>query len=649
MKDQSVYSIIRSVLIKNGIKGKIHQKFIDRFIGNGQLLYYLYSKLYAERSDFESSFLEFLQLIIDSYKERDKRLITRDDAKSKEDGWFLSNKLVGMSLYVDLFAGKLKAMPKKIEYLKDLGINLLHLMPLFKSPEDKSDGGYAVSDYRKVDKRFGSLNDLISFQEQLQKEDMYLMIDIVLNHTSDQHEWAKKARKGDTFYQDFYYLYDNRDIPDQMEVHMPEVFPESSPGSFTFNKELGKWVMTVFHKYQWDLNFTNPKVFKAMLGNVFFYANLGVDILRIDAPAFIWKQMGASCQNLDEAHIILQLIKAALQISAPGMAILGEAIVAPREIMNYFGNGFMTNKECDIAYNASQMALQWDALATTDTRNLLCNQDIILQKPKGATWINYTRCHDDIGLTFEDRCIEQVGYTPYMHRDFLKNYYSGRIDSSPASGDLFAVNPKTNDARISGSLASLCGLEKAIQQKDPDSIDMSVNKILLMQANSIFLGGIPMIFYGDEVGYTNDHSYLNDPKKSYDNRWMHRPKIDWSKNAKAKKKGTIENKIFNGLKRILGIRKAHEVFSDTNNVTWLESHNRSVVGFKRHDDNQTIYCLFNYSPETQGLTYYAFDSIRHQTSELYDLWSQQKVSIGRDEEHLKFEPYQFYLLKVKLH
>ena len=358
------------------------------------------------------------------------------------------------------------------------------------------------------------------------------------------------------------------------------------------------------------------------------------------------EKMGTNCQNLPEAHIILQLIKSALEVATPGMAILGEAIVAPREIMGYFGKGYMTNKECDLAYNASQMALQWDALATTDTRNMLCNQDIIQQKPLGATWINYTRCHDDIGLTFEDRCIEQVGYTPYLHRDFLKNYLCGKLDSSPAKGELFAINPKTNDARISGSLASMCGLETALLNNNQKAIEVSINKILLMQANSMFLGGIPMIFYGDEVGYTNDYSYLNDPKKSYDNRWMHRPIIDWKKNALVKKDDTVENNIFNGFRKIIGIRKAFDVFSDKNNLSWLNSYNRSVVGFKRFDEKHTVYCLFNYSPEPQNLTYYTFDSVRVHTNKLYDLWSEAYIKIGKNHEYLFFKPYQFYVFLV---
>lgn len=647
MENKVLNSILQTVLINKEIQGKAHKAFIDRFHGNLNLLHNLFSHIYSKRVDFDTTFIEIVELIIDSYKERNPSLKKRDLEKEKKGIWFLSHELVGMSLYVDRFAGTLNTMPEKLDYLQELGINLLHLMPLFESPEEASDGGYAVSSYRVVDKRFGTIEELKTLQQSLQEKDMYLMIDIVLNHTSDQHEWAEKARQGDQYFQEFYYLYNDRTIPDQMEAHMPEVFPESSPGSFTYNKEMDKWVMSVFHDYQWDLNFTNPQVLKAMLSTIFFYANIGLDILRIDAPAFIWKQMGTTCQNLPEAHILLQLIKAALEIATPGMAILGEAIVAPRQIMEYFGKGEMVNRECDLAYNATQMALQWDALATSDTRNLLANQEIILQKPLGTTWINYTRCHDDIGLGFEDHYIEKIGYTPYHHREYLKDYLGGRLDTSPSSGDLFAVNPKTNDARISGTLASLCGLEKAIQKQDTSAIETSIDKILLMQANSILLGGVPMIFYGDEFGYTNDYSYLEDPRKNYDNRWMHRPLMDWKKNAKAKQKGTIEYKVFHGLQKIVSIRKKYKVFTDTNNIRWLDSHNRSVVGFKRIGDDEQIFCLFNYSPELQYLTYFVFDSFRKQGKVLFDLWSQKYITIGEDEEHLPFKPYQFYVLLVE--
>ena len=519
-------------------------------------------------------------------------------------------------------------------------------MPVMQSPAGESDGGYAVSDFRNVDERFGTLDDLKMLQKKMSKESMYLMMDIVLNHTSHKHAWAMKAKKGDARYQDYYYMSNDRSYLDEFEKTMPEVFPESSPGNFTWNEECKKWVMTVFHNYQWDLNFSNPAVFIEMLDTIFFYANLGVDILRIDAPAFIWKEQGTSCQNLPKAHTILRLIKQCVQVAAPGMALLGEAIVAPKEIMKYFGTGLFTAKECDFAYNAPQMALQWDALATGDTRVMLAAQHELLQKPYGSSWITYTRCHDDIGLGYDDYMIQSAGFNPYEHRKFLKNYYSGRHRGSPAKGALFSVNPKTQDARISGTLASLCGLEKAVLEKDAFAIETSIKKILLMQAHSMFIGGIPMLFYGDEVGYTNDYSYMDDPAKSYDNRWMHRPVICWDKNNKMEEAGSIEEKIFTGTQQLICLRKKLRAISDHKNITWLATYNKHIAGYLRTLYDEKIYCLFNFSNQPAGLSWEAFKQHGLVPNQLLDCWQNSYFTVGSNDNHLVLEPYSFYILKA---
>lgn len=590
-------------------------------------------------------FAELINSIFQAYEDRSPALKKRDEVKAQqEENWFLSQDLVGMSLYVDRFAGKINDLASKIPYLEKLGVNFLHLMPLFKSPEGESDGGYAVEDFREVEEKLGTIEDLGTFQQELQQKDMYLMIDIVLNHTSHHHEWAKLAKAGIKEYQDYFYMYDDRRIPDAMEESMPEIFPESSPGSFTYDEKLDKWVMSVFHHYQWDLNYTNPKVFVEMLSNVFYYANLGVDVVRIDAPAFIWKQIGTTCQNLPEAHQLLQLIKMCVEVATPGMAILGEAIVAPAQIMEYFGTGRFATHECDFAYNATQMAVQWDALATGDIRVMRLAQNELLRKPKGATWLTYTRCHDDIGLGYDDWMIEQSGYSPYDHRSYIKNYYSGGVES-PATGALFAINPKTQDARISGSLASLCGLEKAIASKNASAIQTSIDKITLMQAQSLFVGGVPMLFYGDEAAYTNDYSYLEDTGKSYDNRWMHRPIIDWKKNAAVDKKDTVENKVFTNLQKLIQLRKSLKMLADLKNIHWLEVHNNSVIGFERYLNGEKVYFLFNFSLQAQDLTYYVLGASGDRPTSMIDLWSGKTISIGMDHEHLAFAPYQFYVLK----
>lgn len=644
--DQNLHEQVTQILLKQNIdiKGK-DNLFYARLMSEIDTIAHLYREIYGAHHNGNYSFEELIVTMAKAFQQRGADLKNRDEEKADQGKWFLSNELMGMSLYVDRFCGSLKQMPEKLDYFEKLGVNFLHLMPIFESPAGESDGGYAVSNFRKVDERFGSLKDLIHLRKEMQQKGMYLMLDIVLNHTSHRHEWAEKAKEGDPHYQEYFYMYDNRWLPNQFDEKMPDIFPESSPGNFTFNQECNKWVMTVFHQYQWDLNYTNPVVFREMIDNILFCANLGVDVLRIDAPAFIWKKTGTSSQNLPQAHTLLRLIKQCVMVTTPGMALLGEAIVAPKEIMKYFGTGAFTAKECDFAYNATHMALQWDMLATGDTRVMLAAQHEILQKPYGTSWITYTRCHDDIGLGYDDYMIEHAGKNPYEHRQYLKNYYSGSLWDSPARGALFSSNPKTGDARISGSLASLCGLEKGIYENSQEQIDVAIKKIIMMQAHSFFLGGLPVLFYGDEVGYTNDYSYQQDPGKSYDNRWMHRPIINWEKNSRVDLSGTIENKVFSSMQKIIAIRKKLNVVADHSNLTWLTPHNIHVAGYLRTDGEKKFYCICNFSDATTYLTWYAFKEHGNSSNKLYDYWSEKEFIIGYDHEHLIIEPYQFYLFE----
>jgi amylosucrase len=618
--------------------------FNNRFAAHEQAIKELFFEIYGKAEDIQFQYNRLVETITNAYLQRSIFLKEKDAAKTEH--WFLSNTITGMSLYVDRFCGDLQNLPNKLDYLKELGVNFLHLMPLMESPTNESDGGYAVSNFRKIDSKFGTNKDFENVVAAMQKDNMYLMLDIVLNHTSHHHEWAEKAKAGDKYYQDFYHTYSDRSIPDKMDATMLEIFPESSPGSFTFNTEMQKWVMTVFHNYQWDLNFSNANVFNAMLDTIFYYANLGVDILRIDAPAFIWKQIGTGCQNLPQAHTLLQLIKQCVQVATPGMALLGEAIVAPKEIMKYFGTGNYYAKECDVAYSATNMALQWDTLATGDTKIYLASQHDVLQKPYGTTWISYTRCHDDIGLGYEDEKIHQAGFNPYEHRKFIKEFYSGGHPYSTSSGALFSVNPKTQDARISGTLASLCGLENAIKANNKIDIETAIKKLALMQAHSMFIGGIPMLFYGDEVGYTNDYSYLKDKGKSYDNRWMHRPLIDWGKNDKYKITNTVEQKIFTATQQMIAIRKKVDVFSDKNNIEYLTPHNVHILGFVRSIENKKVFCLFNYSNQQQNLTWYAFKEKKINGSILLNHCDNKNYNLGNDNEYFILKPYEYAILEV---
>ena len=648
MYDYLLHQEINSALLKFRIgKEEDDLSFYSRLIANGSTIQSLYHELYKQHPRAGTQFNLLIDTLAAAHKIRKPALKKTDVAKAEKGHWFLSNEITGMSLYVDQFCGSLSNLGDKLSYFDKLGVNFLHLMPLFESPAGESDGGYAVSDFRKINDRFGTLEDLIALQQKMNTAGMYLMTDFVMNHTSRLQEWAIKAKEGDPHYQEYFYMYDDRTMPDIFEQTMPDIFPETAPGSFTYVPECDKWVMTVFHNYQWDLNFSNPAVFVEMLDIILFYANLGMDVLRIDAPAFIWKEPGTTCQNLPKAHTLLRLLKQCVQVVSPGMALLGEAIVAPKEIMYYFGTGNYTAKECDFAYNATQMALQWDALATGDTRVMLAAQHELLKKPYGSSWITYTRCHDDIGLGYDDYMIQQASFNPYQHRKFLKDFYSGNTPGSTATGALFSVNPITQDARISGTLASLCGLEKAISNNDEAAINTAINRIILMQACSFFIGGLPMLFYGDEVGYTNDYSYLSNPAKNYDNRWMHRPVIDWNKNNNIEMEGSSEQRIFKATQQLISLRKRLSMVADLSNLTWLTPYNIHVAGFLRQKEDQRLFCFFNFKNEVAFVDWQAVKEKGNPPIVLYDHWNQQEHLVGRDREFLIIEPYSFSLLEAK--
>jgi len=432
MYEQLSHSILNEILaqLKPDIKEQELSYFYTRLGANFYSLFSLFQKLYGQRSDFKLQLLKLVEVMARQYICRSSDFKEKDLAREKDFNWFLHQKWVGMTLYADGFAEDLPDLSKKIDYFSELGVNLVHIMPILECPKNASDGGYAVSNYRKIDEKVGDLKDIQYIVAEMHKRDILLVLDIVVNHTSNEHKWAEKARDGDGNYQNYYYIFENREIPDMFEKTLPEVFPQTAPGNFTYDEKMGKWVMTVFNNYQWDLNYQNPTVFIEMLDILLFWANQGVDILRLDAVAFLWKKIGGSSQNETEAHILLQLFKDCCQITAPSTLFIAEAIVAPVEIVKYFGEDAINAKECEIAYNATLMALLWDAVATKNAK--LINQGVknLPAKLERATWLNYIRCHDDIGLGFTDDDIIQAGYEPRSHRQFLLNYFSGKFENS---------------------------------------------------------------------------------------------------------------------------------------------------------------------------------------------------------------------------
>ncbi len=649
MYEQVSHTLLNEIL--NQIKPEISRQdlrhFYTRLGANFYGIYSLFEKLYGQRDDFDAQAQKLVETMARKYIKRSDKLKQLDIDREKDYNWFLSPKWVGMALYSDGFSGDLNGLKSRLSYFQELGVNLLHIMPILRCPQGASDGGYAVSDFRQIDSRIGTLEDLHHLSEEMQDREILLTLDIVLNHTSDEHEWAKKARMGDPVYQDYYYIFKNRNVPEMFESSMPEIFPETAPGNFTWDNEMGQWVMTVFHNYQWDLNYTNPAVFIEMLDIILFWANQGADILRLDAVAFLWKKIGSVCQNEREAHLILQLLKDCCQVTCPGVLFIAEAIVAPVEVIKYFGEDAIIAKECEIAYNATFMALMWDAVATKNAKLLTQGIKSLPVKLDRATWLNYIRCHDDIGLGFDDLDIALAGYDPANHRKFILDYFTGTYQESHARGIPFGQNDKTGDARISGSLASLIGLQYAVELGDEEAIDNAIQSILLLHSLICSFGGLPLLYYGDEIGTMNDTNYLNEPEKQNDSRWAHRPTIDWEKAERRHIPGTVEFKLFSAIKRMIAIRKEIDVFADFNNRELIDSDNPHLFIFGRYNivkPTEQVLVIANFDLKPQALDMQDVQEwARGHRGDLVDLYSGQQPDIY--DNTLVIPPLTFYWLQ----
>jgi glycosidase len=573
-----------------------YARFRARLDRNFPDLFKLYHILYGRRYDFFLHLENLLISLAQAAFDRPLDLRKLDGRRETEPDWFQSNQMVGAVCYVDLFAGDLGKMHAKIPYFKELGLTYLHLMPLFKMPEGENDGGYAISSFREVHPPLGTMSQLSDLSRALRVEGISLVLDLIINHTSDEHDWALKAKKGDEDAQDMYGIYPDRIIPDAYEKNLREIFPEEHPGSFTWFEDIQSWVWTTFHSYQWDLNYANPDVFNHMAEEMLYLANQGIEIFRLDAVAFIWKQLGTSCENLPEAHLILQGFNALTRIVAPAVLFKSEAIVHPDEVVKY-----ISPHECQLSYNPLLMALLWNSLATRKVDLLSQALTTRFRIHPGTSWVNYVRCHDDIGWTFSDEDAVRLGVRGSDHRQFLNEFYRGRFSGSFARGLPFQENPRTGDCRISGTCASLAGLEKAIHEEGPWEVELAIRRIALLYSIIMTVGGIPLIYLGDEIGTLNNYSYLDHPDHKHDSRWVHRSTADPQAYALRTDPKTNQGQVYLRIRAIIEFRKGHQTLAGgALEVIWTE--NECVLGYTRVSAQQRLGIFANFSEQEQQVS-----------------------------------------------
>ena len=606
---------------------KTDKIFQDRMAKKTDELRWLYMELYGN----DSMFFELCDQLHRFYEERSSTLKALDRKREADPGWYKKNDMLGMMFYIDNFAGNMKGVESKLDYLEKNNVNYIHLMPFLDTPKGRSDGGYAVADFRKVQENLGTMDDLEALAGACHKKGISLCMDFVMNHTSEDHEWAKKARQGDGEYMSRYFFYDNPYIPSLYEKTVPQVFPTTAPGNFTWLPEIGHYVMTTFYPYQWDLNYGNPRVFNEMMYNFLFLANKGIDVIRIDAVPYIWKELNTPCRNLPQVHTIVRMMRLISEIVCPGVILLGEVVMEPEKVVPYFGT--VEKPECHMLYNVTTMATTWHTVATRDVRLLKKQLDIVNGLPKDYVFLNYLRCHDDIGWGLDEAVENRLGMDPQKHKEYLYHFYEGNFPGSWAKGELYNYDPATGDARSCGTTASLCGVEQALEKNDTIALDYAVKRDLLLHTAMAFLQGFPMLNCGDEIAQLNGWDYKNDPDRVEDSRNLHRTKFNWEDAKQRTRKGTLQNALWQGMEELRKMR-ADECFSPDAWVTTWDSHNPGVLALVRKRGEETLVGLFNFTEYPAGASLDALGG-KYTTADGKTVWLAD----------VELQPYQALLVK----
>ncbi len=549
----------------------------------------LYTSLYGPD---EAAYGYFCAMLERMWRARSAELRAIDAAREQDSAWYKGHELVGMLMYVSAFAGTLRGVREKLDYIQECGVNYLHLMPLLESPAGRSDGGYAVADFRRVQRELGTMEDLSDLAGDCHRRGISVCLDFVMNHTSEDHAWAKAARAGDEAMRARYFFYDDWTIPNEYEKTVPQVFPTTAPGNFSWCEEAGKVVMTTFYPYQWDLNYANPVVFNDMTENMLFLCNRGVDIIRLDAVPYIWKQLGTNCRNLPQVHTLVRMMRLACEVVCPGTLLLGEVVMEPSKVVPYFGT--VEKPECHLLYNVTTMASTWHTVATKDVRLLRHQLGQVFALPREYGFLNYLRCHDDIGWGLDYEFLGRFGMEEVAHKKFLNDYLTGKWPGSPARGELYNDDPRLGDARLCGTTASLCGVETARREHDGAMLDWALRLDLSLHAYMFSLSGIPVLYSGDEIARENDYGYHDDPLKAADSRYLHRGDMDWAAAEKRADPDTPEGRIFTGIRTLEQLRAAHRVFDGAADVWLLDTRDDSVLGIGRYYRGEKLLALINF-------------------------------------------------------
>ena len=552
-------------LARSAAKARSDAAFLHRLHRHHDELRWLYMELY-DNGDMFAELCDQMKVFYDARSESLKAL----DARREGHAWYRDRDLLGMQMYIDNFAGNIRGVEDRLDYLEQTGVNYLHLMPFLDTPADRSrsDGGYAVSDFRRVKPELGTMDDLARLAERCHEKNISLCMDFVMNHTSDEHEWARRARAGEGEYMSRYFFTGDQALIERYTRDVPQVFPTTAPGHFTYLPEL-------------------------------YLANQGMDIIRIDAVPYIWKQLGTNCRNLPQVHTIVRMMRMIGEIVCPGIVLLGEVVMAPVEVVPYFGT--VEKPECHMLYNVTTMATTWNSVACRDTRLLRRQLETVCDLPREYTFLNYLRCHDDIGWGLDYATLSDWGMEEVPHKHYLNAYFQGHTEGSVSRGELYNADPVTGDARFCATTASMCGIEAAGFAGDADAMDVAIRKDVMLHAYLLTQSGLPIVYSGDEVGQVNDYTYKDDPEKAEDSRYIHRGRFDWALVDRIEEPGSVQQRLYNALRALEEIRRDEAVFDADAEMSVVGYSDPSVLWIRRRAGEKTLHAVFNFSDEIRTL------------------------------------------------
>ncbi len=572
--------------------------------------------LYGSNPQFDAWFHTLTQHLDLLRQARPAALRALDAARIQDPQWFTHQSMIGYCAYVDRFAGDLRGVHDRIAHLESLGVRYLHLLPFSKPRAGENDGGFAIADYDAVREDLGTMADFEALASALRARQISVCFDFVLNHVADDHAWARAAQAGDAKAQSYFYTFDDRTLPDQYEKTVGQVFPETAPGNFTWNAAMGKWVWTTFYPYQWDLNYRNPMVFAEIAYTLVRLANHGVEVFRLDSAPFLWKELGTTCLNLPETHLVLQALRAVLAWAAPAVLVKSEAIVPAAQAAAYLGASRPGEPEkCQLAYHGALMAASWVACVERDTSVL---RSVIRDTPKPpvhSSWVTYVRCHDDIVWSMLRPQIAQLGGSYEQRMSAVTQYLCGNHPESFARGIPFQTSGNPNAVHgTNGMAASLLGYE--LPDGHPQRA-FALQRFTLMHALAYAFGGMPVLYMGDEFAQTNDYSEAARAATAIDGRWLHRPRWDGERAAQAARPGTTAHAACEVLRRLGRVRAATPAFAaHANPAQIIDLPDAALLVFARGPDHV---CVFNFSDQERVFSLSDVGNTRGR--QVTDLWT----------------------------